>query len=173
LHKSVRWITISFVLLFLSAALFYKFTGRTILDLTYRKLIFLVVVLAMGPGVLVNSVFKEHWGRARPHHVIEFGGTKEFSPPIVIADQCESNCSFVSGDAAVGFYFFALLFAFGKKYRRLLLPLAICTATTFSSIRVLQGAHFLSDVMFSGVITYFTILVAAHFILNRKDKKTP
>ena len=39
-----------------------------------------IVSFIMGPGILVNSVFKDHWGRARPVTVEQFGGDLVFSP---------------------------------------------------------------------------------------------
>ena len=43
-----------------------------------RPGLFLVILLALGPGLLVNAVFKEYWGRPRPREVVQFGGKKEF-----------------------------------------------------------------------------------------------
>ena len=57
----------------------------------------LLVVLAVGPGLIVNGILKEHWGRARPRDVVEFGGDHRFTPAIVITDQCERNSSITAG----------------------------------------------------------------------------
>ncbi len=43
-----------------------------------RAAIFLVATLAIGPGILVNGVFKDHWSRPRPVQVTEFGGSERF-----------------------------------------------------------------------------------------------
>ena len=84
-----------------------------------RKTIFLLLTLALGPGLLVNGFLKSHWGRARPREVSTFGGRQSFSPAYVIAHQCRNNCSFVSGDAAIGFYLIAFLFIARKRARTL------------------------------------------------------
>lgn len=34
--------------------------------------IFLVLLLALGPGLLVNAIFKDHWGRPRPREITQF-----------------------------------------------------------------------------------------------------
>src|SRR5258707_888701 len=52
---------------------------RPVAGIDLRVGAFLLLALALGPGVLVNSVLKEHWGRARPSQVIAFGGTQEFT----------------------------------------------------------------------------------------------
>ena len=61
---------------------------------------FLVAVLVVGPGLVANSIFKDNWGRARPREVVELGGTKPFTPPLLPATSCSRNCSFVSGEAS-------------------------------------------------------------------------
>ena len=60
--------------------------------------------------VVVNVFLKGLWGRARPNDVLDFGGSDVFTPWHNISNACTSNCSFVSGDAAVGFSFLALCF---------------------------------------------------------------
>lgn len=140
--------------------------------LTRRKIIYLTLALAVGPGLLVNLVFKEHWGRARPHQISDFGGTADYTPAFYIADFCESNCSFVSGHAAMGFYPMALafLFSIGSKARRRLLQVGITTGILFGGARIIQGNHFLSDVIFSGI---FTFLVYYGLALWLKPDKEP
>src|SRR5262245_46652385 len=67
--------------------------------LRLRKMhwLFLAACLAAGPGLVANLIFKDQWGRARPRQIVEFGGTKAFSPPLLRTDQCSRNCSFFSG----------------------------------------------------------------------------
>lgn len=131
-----------------------------------RHYAFLLGAIVLGPGLIANGLFKENWGRARPRQVTEFGGAADFSPPLVIADQCSSNCSFVSGDASMGFYFLALALVTPKKYR----PFAIMAALTFGLfigfIRMLQGAHFFSDVVFAGVFVGLAIVFLYRVMLG-------
>ena len=60
--------------------------------------------------IIVNYILKGLWGRARPEDVMQYGGSKIFTPWFSTSDACISNCSFVSGDAAVGFSFIVLYF---------------------------------------------------------------
>ena len=53
--------------------------------------------------IFVNLILKNFWGRARPNDVVELDGKESFSPWFEITNACETNCSFVSGDASVGF----------------------------------------------------------------------
>jgi lipid A 4'-phosphatase len=85
---------------------------RQWLGLGRTQWLFLAACLAAGPGLIANLVFKDHWGRARPAQIVEFGGTRAFSPPLVPAKQCPRNCAFISGEAAstyVTFYAAAAL----------------------------------------------------------------
>ena len=81
--------------------------GRTIWErgglvgLAQARWCFLAAMLAIGPGLVANVILKDNWGRARPRQVVEFGGTKQFTPPLVPVRECVRNCSFVSGEASV------------------------------------------------------------------------
>jgi lipid A 4'-phosphatase len=123
-----------------------------------RVALYLLLVMAIGPGLLVNAVFKDHWGRARPSQVSEFGGSKQFTRAAIPADQCPKNCSFVSGHASVGFYFLALAFVLPRR-RRLWLTLGTAFGLGIGLVRIVQGGHFFSDVVFAGIIVYLTALV--------------
>ena len=54
-----------------------------------------LAALLLGPGWVVNEALKNHWGRARPEQVSDFGGAQRFTPALQPADQCVKNCSFV------------------------------------------------------------------------------
>ena len=53
--------------------------------------------------IIVNVLLKGFWGRARPNDILELGGEENFSAWFQYSDACSTNCSFVSGDASVGF----------------------------------------------------------------------
>ena len=113
----------------------------------------LLLTLAIGTGVVVNGLFKDNWGRARPAQIVEFGGAKRFTPAFVITDQCERNCSFVAGHPSVVFALFAVALMLRRRRRAAIAAVAVLGALAGLG-RVMQGSHFLSDVIFSGVFTY-------------------
>ena len=124
-------------------------------------------VYLAGPGLLVNALLKEHWGRARPAYV--FSGEAEFTLPFVIADQCERNCSFVSGEAsaaaALAIVLGALVWpALGRGGRRRTAILLGTVAGVAALMRVLTGRHFLSDVVFAWLLTAFVALALWHLM---------
>lgn len=124
-----------------------------------KRLRFLILVLLIAPGLLVNVTLKDNsFGRPRPVHLEEFGGTSQFTPVLTYSGQCQKNCSFVSGHAALGFY----LIAFGWLFaRRDLFLLGVAVGIAVGSVRIMQGGHFLSDVVFSFWVVYFTTLLIA------------
>lgn len=136
-----------------------------------RLATFLLVVLFVGPGLIVNGVWKEHWGRARPFEVQNFGGEHHYTPPMQPAQECDTNCSFVSGHAAMGFYWLSLAWVFKRRYW-LWLGLFLGSFVGFG--RILQGNHFLSDIVFSFWTVYFSAcIIATCFGLRFEKKEAP
>lgn len=119
-----------------------------------KAALYLLLVALIGPLFLVNSVFKDHWGRARPSQIVEFGGTKTFTRAALPTDQCAKNCSFVSGHASTGFFFLAPAFLFA--HRRRWLAVGTAAGLAVGLVRIIQGGHFFSDVIFSGIVVYLT-----------------
>ena len=116
---------------------------------------YLIASLAIGPGLLIDLGLKNHWDRARPAKVTEFGGTQTFSPALKPTDQCDTNCSFVSGHASAGFYIVSLGFLGGAAARRRWTLIGLATGAFFGFGRITQGGHFLSDIVFSFYATWF------------------
>lgn len=133
--------------------------GRSWLRLDFAQWAFLAIALAVGPGLVANAAFKDHWGRARPNAIVEFGGEKAFTPAAVPADQCDNNCSFVAGEAAsvfLPFYAMALLL---PEQAVLLLAAGTVCGLAAGLVRVAQGGHFLSDVIFAAIFMLLTAVV--------------
>ena len=132
---------------------------------SWRLWAFVTALYVVGPGLLVNALLKQTWGRARPVTIEAFGGDKLFTPPFEIAGQCISNCSFVSGEAAsAAVMVIVLAICFGRNVaRQQRAPVIIMLGGIFmlaSGMRVASGRHFLSDVVFAGL---FMLILARIF----------
>jgi len=143
-------------LLWLGLALLALVRGP-VLGWGVRVWLFAVASFVLGPGLLANAILKSYWGRARPQSVVEFGGTARFSPPVLISDQCQHNCSFVSGEASafatVALVLGLLLLPRLPVHWRWPTGLAVALyALGGSLLRVAFGRHFLSDVVFAGAL---------------------
>lgn len=129
---------------------------RRVFGMNAAAYAYLLLLLAVAPGLVVNAVLKNHWDRARPSQIVEFGGQKAFSRAGAISDQCPKNCAFVSGDASIGFLLSALGFVAAAAGRRRPAHAGFAAGALGGAwigfTRIAQGGHFLSDVVFSGVV---------------------
>jgi len=67
----------------------------------YAVYVFLAV--ALGPGLVVNSVFKPYWGRPRPREVTEFSGKYQYRP-FYIPEVGAQGKSFPCGHCSMLFH---------------------------------------------------------------------
>ncbi len=133
----------------------YKFSIKEIVLLWISQIISVLI--------FVNLILKNFWGRVRPNDVVELGGKEFFSPWFEIRNACETNCSFVSGDASVGFSVI-ILYLITKKI--IFLYASFVAGFVFGLIRIMAGGHFLSDIFFAGI--FIVILNIILFELYKK-----
>ena len=132
-----------------------------------RASLFVLTSFAIGPGLIVNGILKELWGRARPRTILEFGGDATFSPAWWISDQCDRNCSFVSGEAASAFWLVTIVFLVRKEWRPAVAGTTLAFAAAVSFTRIAAGAHFLSDVLIAWLITLCVIIVVHQLVMTQ------
>jgi lipid A 4'-phosphatase len=174
LYRAVAPISWGMLILVGGGAAWLFLLDRPLWRLDRKALVFLVVSMAVGPGLLANSLLKDHWGRARPVQVEAFGGPHRFTSAPLPAAECDGNCSFVSGHAALGFSLvgFALLLPPGRT-RRSWIAVAIGFGALVGLGRIAQGAHFLSDVVFAGLVVYGTSALLHWWIIQRDGLTMP
>ena len=120
-----------------------------------RIYLFLSLSLFLGPGLLVMILKDYTIGRARPSQITEFGGSSDFTRAFEYSGACDSNCSFVSGHAAMGFFFIGLGWLMqSKRWFYFGLAIGVVVALT----RIIQGGHFLSDTVFALWAVYWVNL---------------
>lgn len=135
----------------------------------------LVLILAIGGGIIVHSLLKDHWGRPRPRQTIEFGGHQEFRPYYKpnFFNQPEPSKSFPCGHCVMGFYFFGCALVAAKYNRKVLYYLSMAAALllgiALSLTRMAQGGHFLSDVLMSALVMWLTSLTVVWIIYDWTD----
>jgi membrane-associated PAP2 superfamily phosphatase len=117
---------------------------------------FLALALITGPGLMVNILLKEHYGRPRPSQVTEFGGDHQrrllWEPTFD-----ENERSFPSGHASMGFFWFAPAVYYWRRHRRRAWGFAVLALLHGSAMglgRMAQGAHWPSDILWSAAIVY-------------------
>jgi lipid A 4'-phosphatase len=173
LYRAVLSISWGLLILVGLGAAWLFLLGRPLWRLDRKALVFLVVSMAVAPGLLANSLLKDHWGRARPVQVEAFGGPHRFTPALLPVAECDENCSFVSGHAALGFALvgFAFLLRPGRT-RRGWIAVAIGFGALVGLGRIAQGAHFLSDVVFAGLLVY-GVTALLHWWIVQRDGLAP
>lgn len=139
--------------------LYNRRSGRRLLGLDGRRLAFLLLLLALVPGLLVNQVLKEHWGRARPVQVAELGGSREFTPAFVLSDQ--GGGAFSSGHVAAACYLIAVAVVLTGPRSPWVLA-AVLYALLVALARLAAGGHFASDIVTSA----FLVLIG-YWMLRR------
>jgi lipid A 4'-phosphatase len=132
---------------------------------TFNRLIisggfYIILSTAIGPGLLVNHIFKENFGRARPIQIKNFNGSKNFTRAFSISNECVHNCSFSSGHAAMGYNLTSLAYIVPFIYFSRIYNIALIFGSLIGLSRVLMGGHFLSDVLAS----CFFVLIINHLL---------
>jgi membrane-associated PAP2 superfamily phosphatase len=140
---------------------------------TRRKGLFLFLVLLIGPGLLVEGAFKTGWGRPRPLQCREFDGDRDFVPVGQWGATSFPNSSFPSGHAASAFFMMVPAFVIASSRSRLRLTIfavGIGYGLAMGFTRVIQGGHFVSDVLWAGVIVYLVSVVFSRLILDESTR---
>jgi membrane-associated PAP2 superfamily phosphatase len=125
-----------------------------------RACALLVLAVVLGPGLLVNGILKPLWGRPRPHQVQVFGGSQPYRhwwQP----GNLGGGKSFSSGHTAMGFVLLAGACLVSPRrpswWHRLALASVLAYGSLVGVARVVQGAHFVSDVLWSGGLMCFIV----------------
>lgn len=140
--------------------------GRGLAHPRSRFAVTALAAFALGPGLLVNVILKDHWGRPRPVLTDLFGGPLPFVPAVEWSNSCKSNCSFVSGEAASIFWLLCLVPLLPANQRRVGAIVIAVVAVFTAMLRVAFGGHYLSDVVLGGLST-LVMFAALAFLVDR------
>ena len=147
----------AFVLAYISARLY----ARKRLVPTGRNLAFLAITLALGPGLLVHGLIKEHSHRPRPFQTQEFGGQWQFRPFGHFDGQCVTDCSFVSGETSSAAWSLAPALLTPPPWRAAVIGASLLFTVVMGVERVAFGGHYLSDVTFGALLNWALVLAMA------------
>lgn len=151
-REIIRWAFILATLGAVAGFIGVAFASRRLFGLGFAAWVYILLTVGIGAGLVANVLFKDQWGRARPSQVMQFGGDKQYTAPLTRTDQCDDNCSFVSGEASSIFAIgFAIALIAEVSRRRRLLIAAIAAGSFAGLLRIGGGGHFFSDVFFAGI----------------------
>lgn len=180
LRQAVWTMSILMVALAVAATL-AALIGRPFRFLDLRQGVFILALYLLGPSLLADGILKRFWGRARPDTVEAFGGTQHFTPPLLPADQCASNCSFVSGEGAAATALAISFVILAPAVRsavpvwvyRLYVGFAVAAPLAGMGLRVAFGRHFLSDTLFAALFVSGIALILHRLLLAAHPRPGP
>ena len=125
-----------------------------------RDAVLVFLVVALGPGLVVNAVFKPYWGRPRPREVVELGGKHQYRPfysPALGASGKSFPCGHCSIGFSMGVFWWIGLRRRGRPtgYGALILGGSLLVGSLMGVGRMAAGGHFLSDVVWAGLMVYW------------------
>jgi len=118
-----------------------------------RNGIFLLLSVALGPGLVVNAIFKDHWHRPRPRDIAEFGGPLHYRHAPLPGG--EGGASFPCGHCSVGFLYAAGWWVWKRRRPAWAwgsLAMGLIAGFALGLGRMAAGGHFLSDVIWSALL---------------------
>jgi membrane-associated PAP2 superfamily phosphatase len=141
----------------------------------YRTIcLVLSLTLAIGSGFITHTVFKEMWGRPRPRQIVNFGGNQSFRPfyEPQLGQSPEPSKSFPSGHSTCGFYFFCIYFL-GRRLNKPALAktglvISILLGSALSLARIVQGGHFISDIVTAALIMWLTAYFVDYLVYEAR-----
>jgi len=168
LYNSVKYVLISINLGALALWLYNRFSKKDILGFNGKKMLFVILVLAIGSGLIVNALLKENWGRPRPAQSTLFNGKMEFKPAFIMSNQ--DGYSFSCGHASAAFALIAYAML-AKRRKKLWMTLVVGYGSVVGLARMAAGGHFLSDV----VVSFFIVLITAkmlYYLMFERESAT-
>ena len=130
----------------------------------------LVGSMLLGPLFMVNMVLKDFVLRTRPREVTFFGGKLPFVPVGQWHGMCIENCSFVSGEAALAPIMMLSVLLFPKVWQKPAFLILLPTSIAMAVLRLMVGAHYISDVILGYGLTVLIFCFLARFFESRRTK---
>ena len=131
-----------------------------------RAAVLVLLGVALGPGLLANALFKDHWQHPRPRDLIEFGGPLHYVPSPLVGT--EGGASFPCGHCCVGFMFAAGWWIWRRRrpaWAVASLTGGLALGSLLGVGRMAAGAHFLSDILWSALLAFGVLHVLWYHVL--------
>jgi len=120
----------------------------------------------LGPGLIINGIFKYHWERPRPRDIVEFGGPM---PYVIAPMRGQGGSSFPCGHCSVGFlYGLGWWIWRGRRpyWARASLAAGLLAGAALGLGRMAAGGHFLSDVVWSALLALGLAHALYYYVLR-------
>ncbi len=125
-----------------------------------RKSVFVLLVIALGPGLIVNTILKPYWGRPRPRQIQELGGQESFKW-IHQPNWGAPGKSLPCGHCSVGHSYASLAYLSPSPVLFWSIQVGSFLLGSLMGLgRMADGAHFASDVL----ISYLSVQIVIWFL---------
>lgn len=156
-RRAAMWITWAFTAPAIIALVVKLIRPEKPLLISGRAILFLLSTILITAIVLPDAVVKHHWGRPRPIATTQFNGSQPFKPWWKASNGSWHNTSFFSGEAATAFWICAPAALAPPALRPLALAGAIIFGLMTGILRMAFGAHYASDIIAAGVVTFLVV----------------
>lgn len=95
-----------------------------------------------------------------------------FSAVLVPSNNCPRNCSFISGEASSMFVIFFAAAPIVPQWSAVLIVAGTVLGLAAGLVRTAQGGHFLSDVIFAGVLMALVVSAIHWAVFARRASRT-
>ena len=167
-RKIFYWIPTASLLLMLGLYAARRFGRSPFWAPTGRGVLFLLLTFAIGPGLLVNTMLKEHSHRPRPYQTTAFGGDEPFRPFYSFDGACRRNCSFVSGEGATSAWTVGPALLLPPPWRGPAVAASLVFAACSGTLRMAFGGHYFSDAVFAVLLSWIVLWIGWVLILPRR-----
>jgi lipid A 4'-phosphatase len=171
LRRILYWIPTAIVLLLLLLYAGRRFGMWSGWAATGRGVLFCVATFAIGPGLLANTLLKDHSHRPRPYQTDVFGGDEAFRPFYTFDGACRRNCSFVSGEGATSAWTLGPALLVPPPWQGVAIAASLALALCSATLRMAFGGHYLSDSVFA-VLVSWTVLWAGWLVFRPDSQRS-
>lgn len=132
-----------------------------------RPALVMLLTVLLGPCLLVNVLLKPFWGRPRPADIIVLGGDREYRS-VCRPGGPGAGKSFPCGHCAMAFALCSMVswYPFFPRFGVASLIGGIGYGVVMGIARVLQGGHFPTDVLWSGVLVLAVVVTLYYHVLR-------
>ncbi len=127
----------------------------------------IVLTSVIGAGFLVNTILKPYWGRPRPDQTVAFGSLWEYRHVHQPGTPGKGE-SFPCGHCTMGYVFTAMFFLYRRAPRLAVIggTAGLVMGGLLSAARIVQGAHYLLDTMWSLGVILLTAQALYYLVLR-------
>ncbi len=137
-----------------------------------RPSLVIILTAALGPGLLINGILKPSWGRPRPAELTNMGGDREYKrvwEPLGRGQGKSFTCGHCAAaysvSSAVAFY------PLHPVISVIALTAGVAFGTAAGIGRLVQGGHFATDILWSGVLVLM-LIAALYYLVFRIPETT-